>query len=159
MSIESRRGVLVALLLFYCLPHVIILILALLEIFHSPSGLVDTGKFLSIVEELARRPGVYLNPIHQMILAVATAVTAASPLSRAPTDRLSRALSCFMISLPLITIVTCVVNGLIFSVFSVLSDSDKGVVTQYFVNSASNLSLYLMMLVGLRIRAEPQLDA
>jgi hypothetical protein len=130
----------------------VIFVFATSQVQGNPSGLIDTGVFLSVVQELAKRPGVYLNTIHQMILPVAAALTVASnhPLGE------HKSLLSYLFLLPLATIFICILDGLVFNVRSILGDVDKGLVTQLFINSASNLSMYVMILVGLRLRGDQQ---
>lgn len=144
-KIIQQLILLLLLLSFYCAPNILIFVFAFIEIVTSPSNKIDEdGLILKIVKELGTNSGMYTNSIHQMILPVAAAITAINYKSL-PLRGLS--LSIFII--PLITIFISIIDALLFNIQSVLVAPIKGMVSQYFIGIASNLSVYVMMLVGL----------
>jgi len=146
---SQQFALLLLLLAFYCLPHFVVLALAGYQIAVMPSGKVDEGALLDIIKEVATQPGAYTNIIHQMIMPTVAAITAANANSLT-----TRGMEKWIFVLPLLTIFVCILNALIFNTRSILPDQDKGVVSQFFIAAASNLAVYVMLLVGLRM-AEP----
>jgi hypothetical protein len=138
---------LIFLLIFYCAPHIIIFSGAVYAIVTSPSHKVDEGILISVVRELGTHTGLYTNSIHQMILPAVAAITAASSDKIRP-----QGLSNWLFILPLVTIFVCLADTLIFNIRSVLEPSVLNTVSQYFVGSASNLAVYVMLLVGLQAK-------
>jgi hypothetical protein len=141
---QQQVILLLLLLAFYCLPHFLVLVLSIYQIVTEPSNKLDEGPLLDIVKEISTRPGAYTNIIQQMIMPVVAAITAANA------ENLSiRGLQKWLFILPLATIFICILDALIFNTRSVLSDTDKGVVSQFFITTASNLAVYVMLFVGL----------
>src|SRR5262245_14722296 len=144
-----KQQVVLALLLlaFYCLPHFLILAASIYLIRSSTSGELETPDTLvQIVKEISTKPGLYTNIIHQMIMPVVAAITAANAALLK-----IQGLQSWLFILPLTTIFVCILNALIFNTLSNLPDNDKGLVSQFFVTTASNLAVYVMLLVGLKM--------
>ena len=105
----KRLVLLILLLLFYCAPQLLILAFAIYSIGHGPSGKIDTDSWLfPVVSELGKHSGIYTNTIHQMILPVAAAITAARPETANPTGN-----GIWVFILPLVTIFACIANALL----------------------------------------------
>ena len=141
---NQRFALLIILLSFYCAGPILILAFAIRAIIAYPAGLAEDSTLLGIVKEIASSPGAYLNTIHQMIMPVVAAITAAS-YATTPLGRLSR----WLFILPLATIFVCLANAAIFNLYGP-ADS-RGVMAQLFVNTATNLAVYVMLFVGLQL--------
>ena len=135
--------VLLILLVFYCIGPFLVVFLALQSIDASPANKIENQTLLDIMREIATEPGAYTNIIHQLIMPVAAAVTAAT----ATTTPVSRPAHWLFI-IPLATIFVCILNALLFNVATDIVE--KSVIAQFFINMAGNLSIYLMLLIGLR---------
>ncbi len=145
--LKNRLILLLSLLIFYCAIPTLIFIFAMIQIIFSDAHQIDEGEFLTIVVEISTRPGVYLNIIHQMILPTVAAITVVNNVELMKIKGYS-----WLFLVPLVTILVCIINALIFNVYahdSLFSGETKGVTTQFFVNIAGNLSIYVMMMVGL----------
>jgi len=148
--LAQQAFLLFALLIFYCLPFVIILATSLYLIWYFPSNkLSHENTIVKIVIAVATEPGTYTNIIHQMIMPTVAAITAASADALAHRGYLK-----WMFVLPLFTIFICIADALIFNIQDI-QNAPKAIVSQLFVSAASNLAVYVMLLVGLRM-AEPK---
>ena len=78
------------------------------------------------------------------IVAVVAAITAAS-YATTPVGRMSR----WLFILPLATIFVCLANAAIFNLYG--PPDSRGVMAQLFVNTATNLAVYVMLFVGLQL--------
>jgi len=144
----ARFVLLLLLLLFYCAPPILVLAWSMYTIGSVPSHKIDTDSILlPIVSELGTRSGIYTNTIHQMILPVVAAITAASPNKDLTIGR-----GVWIFILPLLTIFSCIVDALLFNIRSTLVEPNINAVSQYFIGNASNLSVYVMLLVGIQAR-------
>ena len=146
--LQQRAFLLIALLLFYCSIPVSIFIAMILEIFLNPSHLIDKGKLLEVIKEISSNPGEYTNIIHQMIIPTVAAITAVDFKSIS-----SSKFANWLFLIPMFTIFICIFSSLIFNIYST-DDDIKGVISQFFVNLAGNLAVYVMMLVGLQFSGE-----
>lgn len=59
----------------------------------------------------------------------------------------------FLISL--ITIFYCLLNAVLFNSMSTVEDNMRQIISQFFINTAGNLSVYTMLLVGLQVSQKP----
>lgn len=147
---RQKSLLLFILLAFYCASPWLIFLFGTVQITFWPAHKIDESLLLNVVKELSSDPGKYANIIHQMIVPTVAAITAASGADLLK----SRAMS-FLFLLPLATIFVCLVDALLFNVASVLTVAEaaqeRGIITQFFVNIAGNLAVYVMMLVGLKM--------
>lgn len=148
----SRQQIFLVLFLltFYCVPLIGSLIWGFTVLYITPSKTIDSDSLLfSVVSELGKNSGVYTNTIHQMIMPAIAAITAANTKIARPAG-----LSSWLFIVPLVTIFCCLTAALVFNIRSTMPPETLNAVSQYFIGSASNLSVYVMLLVGLRIREQ-----
>jgi hypothetical protein len=116
---------LLLLLAFYCLPHFFVLGDSIYLILTKPSNeLEQSDSLVKIVRDISTKPGAYTNIIHQMIMPVVAAITAANAANLK-----IGGLQAWIFILPLTTIFVCILNALVFNTLSNLVEADKGVVT------------------------------
>jgi hypothetical protein len=107
--LKQQVILLLLLLAFYCLPHFCILADSIYLIWTQPGGKLEEGSLMvDIVKEISKKPGVYTNIIHQMIIPVVAAITAANAQNLT-----MRGLQKWLFILPLTTIFVCILNALI----------------------------------------------
>jgi hypothetical protein len=143
---KQQLILLFTLLTFYCLPQFGVLLWSLYLIYNDTSQMIDARSPLStIIVEISTKPTAYTNTIQQMILPVAAAVTAATR------DVKFSGIRYWIFLLPLLSIFVCILNSLLFNIRSSLDDAQRGLVSQFFISAAGNLSIYVMLLVGLKM--------
>jgi hypothetical protein len=138
-----------ALLVFYCLPPMAFFVVFIYQIVATDANQIDESKALTALKTLAADPGAYSNIINQMIMPVVAVMTAANPNTR----RL-KGLSAWIFLLPLIAIFACLLNALLvnsFAATSAINAAQGKIISQYFVSVASNLAVYVMLFVGLKM--------
>ena len=149
---QTRQHIilLVVLLFFYCVPIIFLFGYYVYLVVTSGSShplefdAAQPAFVLKSVFEVASKPGNYLNIVHQMILPVIAAVTAASRK-----DVLDQGTFRLVFLVPLITIFVCIALAIGFQIHS--NHAQKELASQLFLNFAQNLSIYVMLLVGLRL--------
>ena len=144
-----------ALLAFYALGPLIILIWTLTSI-NYVSQKIESTALLGLMTTLATSPGAYTGVIHQMIVPVVAAVTAASFRTI-----LSHSLARWLFIIPLATVFICLVDALLFA--SLLSRAAaaapaSGALSQFFLTMAGTLATYVMTLVGLQAAGASEPD-
>ncbi|NEH49586.1 hypothetical protein GR210_12415 [Rhizobium leguminosarum] len=154
---QQQLFLLFALLLFYCLGPCWALG-ALVVASTGPGNEIEggPGTIVNILSIIAANPGAYTGIIHQMIVPVVAAVTAANY-----SNIFSAKGQQWLFIIPLVTIFVCLVDAVFVNVFydsfQVATTSDNksvnvsGAVAQLFLSTASTLTVYVMLLVGLKV--------
>ncbi|MBZ9603315.1 hypothetical protein [Phyllobacterium chamaecytisi] len=141
---------LVMLLLFYCGPVIVVFGFFVYYVFFTQSGLIE-GVIVNAIKTVSADPKNYTNTITQMLLPVATALTAVNYRSIFMTSW-----SAVLFLIPLLAVFACIVNALLFSIAtSNIEVPDSEAISQFFLNTAGTLSVYVMMLVGLKMGEAP----
>ncbi|MES0057261.1 hypothetical protein NKJ66_27145 [Mesorhizobium sp. M0078] len=141
---------LIVLLAAYCLPIFLVTILAGREILYSTiDGMIGTN-LIKPLQKVAADQSRYAGSIKNLLVPVATAITAANY----KTIDLTRWGSALFL-IPLLGVLACVANALMFDIrvdTAVIPDADKAVplISNMFIETATTLSGYVMMLVGLK---------
>lgn len=144
---RQQNFLLLALLAFYCLPYIWLAVYSLYIINFNPSQRIDAGAMLTVVTHIARDPAAYTNIIHQMIMPILAVITAAGHRRTIDSSAFP-----WIFVLPLVTVVACLLNAVMFDLFSIVTDPTmRKMLSQFFLNSAGNLSVYVMLLVGLKV--------
>lgn len=147
-TISQRLTLVFILLIFYCAGPFVVAVFAIRAMLVYPAGLIEDTMLLGVVKEIASNPGAYLNTLHQMIMPVVAAITAASYAST-PLANVSR----WLFILPLVTIFVCLFNAAVFNLYG--PPDSRGVMAQLFINTAGTLAVYVMLFVGLQLSQRP----
>jgi hypothetical protein len=144
---QQKSALLIALLAFYCFPALFVTLWSIWQISFDASHQIDEGTVATIVREISKHPGTYTNILHQMIVPTVAAITAATGDAVLKSKSVS-----VLFLLPLLTIFSCIINALLFNIRAPMFLADeREVIAQFFINVAGNLSVYVMMLVGLKM--------
>lgn len=148
-----------ALLLFYALGPAIALGWGIFAVGSSPGRRIEDENLIGVLSTFAANPGAYTSVLHQMIMPVAAAVTAANF-----TSVLGHRFARWLFIVPLVTIFVCLCDALLFSSLLELETpagevgqvSAAGAISQIFLSAAAALATYVMLLVGLQVGAPPE---
>lgn len=152
--IDQHIFLLFALLLFYAIGPIVVLFWGISAI--GVGGNIEDDTLVNVLSTFASSPGAYTSVLHQMIVPVAAAVTAAEFRSI-----LSHRLAPWLFILPLATIFVCLSDALFFSSMLVGEEGEaligqipaSGAISQVFLGIAGTLATYVMLLVGLESAA------
>lgn len=142
-SLNQQLLLLVILLGFYCAPTIIVFFVCVYDLLTAK---VIEGMMVTAVSAVASDPKSYTNTITGMLLPVASALTAVNYRSI-----LVRGWSATLFLLPLFAVFACITNALMFSIGTSSLLENRDVISQFFLSSAGSLSIYVMMLVGLKM--------
>lgn len=152
-ALEGRNlqhlSLLLLLLLFYCLPQFLVFYFSINDILNDPSHRIVNQNLLRLVGEVSSSPENYFLIIHQMIMPLIAAITAISF-----SDEIGAEMLGWVFVLPLLGLITSLLNALLFGVYSEFDSDSEGAVrgaVKFFGNSASTLGTYVMLLLGLQI--------
>jgi hypothetical protein len=150
---RQQFTLLVLLLAFYCIPIFAVAVFAILDIFLYSNNF-QIGESLELgLFKVSSDPARYTGAISQMLLPAATAITAFNY------KRLSlTGLGSILFILPLAGVFVCIFDALLFDIAtdsnplpgSALAGVNVGQISGFFLTTASSLSAYVLMLVGLK---------
>lgn len=152
---EQRRRfqygtLLLSLLAFYCAPQLIVFVISIWNIASHPSHRIVNPSLLLLLRTVSESPGATFNILHQMMMPVIAAVTAFSSNSVSFRDKTD-----WMFVIPLAALFITLINSVLFQALAEYgNDGTPASVLQLFTNTAGNLAVYVMLLVGLRLEPE-----
>ncbi|MER9163623.1 hypothetical protein [Mesorhizobium sp. M0715] len=149
-QMRQQMILLIVLLAFYCAPILWVTFLALADIlWYKADGKIGSA-LVKTMQTISADPARYTGSIKNLILPVATAITAVNYRS---IDISKWGSALFVI--PLLGVLACVSNALMFDLrVDQLAAAANGAgtpsISSFFVETATSLSSYVMMLVGLK---------
>jgi hypothetical protein len=144
-SARQLTVLLIALLLFYAAPVLIAAANWLLRLTSTPKSIFDqTLTVTALLLQLAQNKKEYLGLFHQLIVPVLAAFTAFGFR-----DVREKNLGSWLFTVPLALLLLSVVLSISFSFITDLPASQSKLIADLFVEIAQNLSVYVLMLVGL----------
>lgn len=141
---------LIILLVAYCIPIFLVTMATAWQIWQHPDHRIGTD-IVGLLQTVASDQSRYAGSIKNLLVPVASAITAANYKA---IDL--RRWGLFLFLIPLAGVFACVANALMFDVgvdTAILGDDMKkaiGLISSMFIETATTLSAYVMMLVGLK---------
>ncbi|RVD55405.1 hypothetical protein EN828_25240 [Mesorhizobium sp. M2D.F.Ca.ET.185.01.1.1] len=149
-QLQQQMVLLIVLLAFYCFPILWITFRGVADIYWYKADGKLSSDLVKMMQTVAADPARYTGSIKNLILPVATAITAVNYRSL----NISRWGAALFI-IPLAGVLACVSNALMFDlkvdqIGSAANATGTPSISSFFVETATSLSSYVMMLVGLK---------
>lgn len=144
---KYRLILLSSLIAFACAPYIYILFSSLYTIIFALSNRIEYSVEVRLIIEIANNPTEYKNIINKMIIPLIAAITISNQVYT------KNSIFFFVnFCVVLVSVLSSIVISFIFSseTLTTLSDSDRSIISHFFMNSAALFSMYLMMLIGLK---------
>lgn len=136
-----------SLIVFACAPYIYVLFSSIHTIIFSLSNLIEYNVEVHLIIEIAKNPTEYKNIINKMIVPLIAAITISNQIYTK-----NNIFFFLNFCIVIFSLFAAIVISFIFSseTLTTLSDGDRSILSQFFMNSAALFSMYLMMLIGLK---------